>query len=332
MFFYVPHCLAMNLYEMIQQFEILAQTKSGRQYTEAQIILLLNQSQQLLYPYMPDEIMENFISGSPVHFKKDTVGGTYRPYAFTEVTGTTQQNAMPFGAGIYKILRWYDYSDSLSMVNWGRYVYTRDVPNVLGNTALAGTGLNNNETPIMIRRTADIVEVHGKNLNSDDTLHVFFYRYPKDMVGFVKPDSLHYAGKKLMFSGFGDRSYWVKDYWAGRWITNYGPDHTSRTKYLSEKTNDSEAVSAGTNEGIRIAMGAGSYIVGRSAATDEFSFDSDYPGVVHPIICMMAAYLAEIGGSSVSKAGEMDRFIKSIVAPLYANTENKSESLRSPGQ
>ena len=64
-------------------------------------------------------------------------------------------------------------------------------------------------------------------------------------------------------------------------------------------------------------------------ATDEFSFDADYPDIVHPMIAMTAAYLARLGQRDIEAATQMDSFIKGVVAPLFQRTTEKEDNLRS---
>ena len=104
----------MNLYEMIQFFEIMTNSRAGRIYTEAEVIRLLNEAQQLIFPYMPDTILEHFIVNNNVRVDSSTFGGTTRISFFQQVMGDSIQMSDGIQQSeVYRYLRLYKFSENV---------------------------------------------------------------------------------------------------------------------------------------------------------------------------------------------------------------------------
>ncbi len=337
MVFFMPiTASAMNLYEMIQFFELMTNTKAGRQYTEAEIIMFLNEAQMLVYPYMPDTILEYFIINARVRVDSSTFGGTTRISFFERIMGDSlQMDAGIQGSEIYRYLRLYKFSDNvLTTRNFTKYIMTDDVVDILGNALLSSaTTQESDDNPIFYRTTGDILTIHGMAIGETTRVAVTALRYPRPMVGFINGVTLDTGAKSMTFNieAASDANYWSPDAWAGRWLTNYGPNHRSRTRFYREMTNDSQANSLGTgSRTTKIIQGAGSIMFGpltEVVTTDEFSFDADYPDIVHSMIVMTAAFLARVGQGDIQSATTMDSFIKGVVAPLFQRTTEKEATL-----
>ncbi len=327
---------AMNLYEMIQFFEVMTNTKTGRQYTEDQIVMLLNQAQQLIFPYMPDTILERFVINARVRVDSSTFGGTTRISFFESVAADSlHMDSGMYPARPYRYLRLYKFSDNvLTTGHFARYVMADDVTDILGNDLLGPSSTQEaDDNPIFYRTSGDVMAIHGLVLGETTRVAVTFIRYPKPMVGFINGVTLDTSAKSMTFNigAKSDADFWAPDAWAGRWLTCYGPNHKSRSRYYREMTNDSAPNSLGTgSRTTRITQGAGSIMFGpltEVVATDEFSFDADYPGIVHPMIVMTASYLASLGIGDINRAVQMDAFIKGVVAPLFQRSTEKETIL-----
>ncbi len=326
---------AMNLYEMVQFFEIMTNTKEGRQFTEPQIIMLLNQSQKLVFPYMPDMIMEYFAVDFPAQVDYLTYGGSGLVVLREEVLG----DSLLAEQGLYRhnLYRYIDIykgaDDIMKQRNFADYVMTDDVSDVLSNPLLAPDSTKmDSDNPIFFRITPDQISLHGFNLADGDTVHVRAIKYPGEMVGFIKGVTLG-SGTMTFNISAADNDYRFPNSWGERWITNYGPNHKTRTRFYRAKTSGSIADDLGSGSTtIKLLTGTSEMMwFGTGAtpapATDEYSIDSDYPEIVHPIIVMTAAFLANLGIGEIDRAVRMDAFIKSVVAPLFQRAEEKESIL-----